>query len=60
VSDACSKHIGEERIEETIRDKVISKLTFYNTFEYVGHGSQVGDQSLEIGLWFVEKWGDNR
>ena len=42
---------------------MISKSTFYNTFDYVGYVRQVGDWSVFGELVFVrflEKWGDDR
>ena len=53
------------RIVKTIGDKVISKLRFYNTFNYLGYERDVGDRPAVRELVFVqsrflEMWRDNR
>jgi len=35
-------------IEKTIGDKVSSKSTFYNTFDYFGYERQVGDWPSKV------------
>ena len=41
------------RIVKTIGDKVISKLRFYNTFNYLGYEREVGDRPVVGELVFV-------
>ena len=41
------------RIVKTIGDKVISKLRFYNTFNYLGYVREVGDWPIVGKLVFV-------
>jgi len=41
------------RIVKTIGDKVISKLRFYNTFNYLGYEREVGDWPVDGELVFV-------
>ena len=41
------------KIVKTIGDKVISKLRFYNTFDYLGYERQVGDWPVVGELVFV-------
>jgi len=41
------------RIVKTIGDKVISKLRFYNTFNYLGYDREVGDWPVVGELVFV-------
>ena len=41
------------RIEKTIGDKVISKSTFYHTFDYFRYERQVGDRPAVGELVFV-------
>jgi len=40
-------------IEKTIRDKVIRKSTFYNTFDYFGYERDFGDPPVVEELVFV-------
>ena len=55
-------------IEKTILDKVISKSTFHNTFDYFDMRERevgIGDRPV-VGVFvfvqsgFLEKWGDDR
>jgi len=41
------------RIVKTIGDKMISKLRFYNTFNYLGYERRVGDWPIVGELVFV-------
>jgi len=41
------------RIVKTIGDKVISKLRFYNTFNYLGYEREVRDWPVVVELVFV-------
>ena len=41
------------RIVKTIGDKVISKLRFYNTLNYLGYERKVGDWPIVGELVFV-------
>jgi len=41
------------RLEKTIGDKMISKLTFCNTFDYFGYEREVGDWPVVGELVFV-------
>ena len=41
------------RIVKTIGDDVISKLRFYNTFNYLGYKREVGDWPIVGELVFV-------
>jgi len=41
------------RIVKTIGDKVISRLRFYSTFNYIGYEREVGDWPVVGELVFV-------